>query len=65
MGLHNIRNATAASAVAYVIGISKVNIKKGLKGFKEFKEDLIIYLIIEIQYSLMTTRTIQLKSLKY
>ncbi len=34
MGLHNIRNATAASAVAYVIGISKVNIKKGLKGFK-------------------------------
>ena len=34
MGLHNIRNATAASAVAYVIGISKINIKKGLNSFK-------------------------------
>ena len=34
MGLHNIRNATAAAAVASTIGISKAIIKKGLKEFK-------------------------------
>ena len=34
LGLHNIRNATAAAAVAITIGISKETIKKGLKEFK-------------------------------
>ncbi|MDC1280186.1 UDP-N-acetylmuramate--L-alanine ligase [Pelagibacteraceae bacterium] len=34
LGLHNIRNATAAAAVASTIGISKKIIKKGLKNFK-------------------------------
>ena len=34
LGLHNIRNATAAVAVASTIGISKGIIKKGLKEFK-------------------------------
>jgi len=34
LGLHNIRNATAAAAVAITIGISKDTIKKGLKEFK-------------------------------
>ena len=34
LGLHNIRNATAAAAVASTIGISKEIIKKGLKDFK-------------------------------
>tara|TARA_B100000795_G_scaffold267732_1_gene253189 strand:+ start:2233 stop:3630 length:1398 start_codon:yes stop_codon:yes gene_type:complete len=34
LGVHNIRNATAAAAVASTIGISKVVIKKGLKEFK-------------------------------
>tara|TARA_B100000787_G_scaffold154192_1_gene128886 strand:- start:4611 stop:6005 length:1395 start_codon:yes stop_codon:yes gene_type:complete len=34
LGLHNIRNATAAAAVAITIGISKKIIKKGLKEFK-------------------------------
>jgi len=34
LGLHNIRNATAALAVALTIGISKNTIKKGLKEFK-------------------------------
>jgi UDP-N-acetylmuramate--alanine ligase len=34
LGVHNIRNATAAVAVATVIGISKEIIKKGLKEFK-------------------------------
>ena len=33
-GLHNIRNATAASAVALTVGISKDFIKNGLKSFK-------------------------------
>ena len=33
-GLHNIRNATAASAVAFTVGISKDFIKNGLKNFK-------------------------------
>ena len=33
-GLHNIRNATAASAVASTVGISKDFIKNGLKNFK-------------------------------
>jgi len=34
LGIHNIRNSTAAAAVASTIGISKVIIKKGLKEFK-------------------------------
>ena len=34
LGLHNIRNATAAIAVAYSIGISNKMIKNGLKSFK-------------------------------
>ena len=34
LGIHNIRNATAAAAVASTIGISKEIIKKGLKEFK-------------------------------
>ena len=34
LGLHNIRNATAAVAVALTIGISNKIIKKGLKEFK-------------------------------
>ena len=34
LGLHNIRNATAAAAVASTIGIPKKVIKKGLKDFK-------------------------------
>ncbi len=33
-GLHNIRNSTAAAAVAFSIGISSKLIKKGLKNFK-------------------------------
>ena len=34
LGIHNIRNSTAAVAVASTIGISKEIIKKGLKEFK-------------------------------
>jgi len=34
LGLHNIRNATAAAAVSISIGISKDIIKKGLREFK-------------------------------
>jgi UDP-N-acetylmuramate--alanine ligase len=34
LGIHNIRNSTAAVAVALTIGISKKIIKKGLKEFK-------------------------------
>ena len=34
LGLHNIRNATAAAAVALTIGISKDIIKNGLKEYK-------------------------------
>jgi UDP-N-acetylmuramate--alanine ligase len=34
LGLHNIRNATAAASVAATIGIPKEIIKKGLKDFK-------------------------------
>ena len=34
LGIHNIRNATAAAAAAWTIGISKAIIKKGLKEFK-------------------------------
>ena len=34
LGLHNIRNATAAIAVATTLGISKEIIKNGLKGFE-------------------------------
>ena len=33
-GLHNIRNATAASAVSLIVGISKDLIRSGLKNFK-------------------------------
>jgi UDP-N-acetylmuramate--alanine ligase len=34
LGLHNIRNSTAAAAVASTIGISKKIIKEGLKNYK-------------------------------
>ena len=34
IGLHNIRNATAAIAVSFIIGISRDVIKKGLNEFK-------------------------------
>ena len=34
LGLHNIRNATAAAGVASTIGISKMIIKKGLQDYK-------------------------------
>mgnify|MGYP006081914917 CR=1 FL=1 len=34
LGIHNIRNATAAVAMAFTIGISKEIIKKGLREFK-------------------------------
>ncbi len=34
IGLHNIRNATAAAAVSYTIGIDEKQIKKGLLNFK-------------------------------
>jgi len=34
LGIHNIRNSTAAAAVALTIGISKNIIKRGLKEFK-------------------------------
>ena len=34
LGIHNIRNSTAAAAVALTIGISKNTIKDGLKEFK-------------------------------
>ena len=34
LGIHNIRNSTAAAAVASTIGISNAVIKKGLKEFK-------------------------------
>ena len=34
LGIHNIRNSTAAVAVALTIGISQIIIKKGLKEFK-------------------------------
>ena len=34
LGVHNIRNSTAAAALASTIGISKAIIKKGLKEFK-------------------------------
>ncbi len=34
LGIHNIRNSTAAIAVAFILGISTSNIKKGLINFK-------------------------------
>ncbi len=34
LGMHNIRNATAAISVALTVGISKILIKNGLKDFK-------------------------------
>ena len=34
LGIHNVRNSVAATAVAITIGISISDIKKGLKNFK-------------------------------
>ena len=34
LGLHNIKNATSALAVAFSIGVSDKTIKLGLKNFK-------------------------------
>ena len=44
IGLHNIRNAASAAAVSYSIGVTDKIIKLGLKNFKGFKGDLIIFL---------------------
>ena len=34
LGIHNVRNSVAAAAVALTVGISQINIKKGLINFK-------------------------------
>ena len=34
LGLHNIKNSTAATALALTVGLSILNIKKGLRNFK-------------------------------
>ena len=41
LGVHNVRNAVAAAAIAITVGISIKNIKNGLLKFKGFKEDSI------------------------
>ena len=56
---------TAAIAVAVTIGISQNIIKKGLKEFKVFKEDLIKFLHIEKLIFMMIMPIIQLKLEKY
>ena len=48
IGLHNIRNATAAVATSYYLGISSKIIKKGLKNLKVFKEGLIRFFVIKM-----------------
>ena len=47
IGIHNIRNATAAAvALAFTIGLPEKYIKLGILILKVFKEDFLIYLII-------------------
>ena len=41
LGLHNIRNSVAAAGVALTIGISVLDIKKGLLNFRGVQDDLI------------------------
>ena len=61
LGIHNIRNSVAASALAITVGLTVSSIKKGLKNLRAFKEDLIKFLhLIKLTF-LMTMLTIQLK----
>ena len=47
IGIHNIRNATAAVALAFTIGLPEKYIKAWTcLILKVFKEDFLIYLII-------------------
>ena len=48
IGMHNIKNATAAAALAFTIGLPEKYIKKDFIILKVCKEDLLIYLIIII-----------------
>ena len=61
LGLHNIRNATAAATFAMTIGISSVAIKQALKEFKGVKEDLIKFLLLTILIFLTTMLITQQK----
>ena len=46
LGIHNIRNSVAASALAITVGLTVSSIKKGLKNFKGVQEDLTKFSIL-------------------
>ena len=61
LGIHNIRNSVAASALAITVGLTVSSIKKGLKTSRVFKEDLIKFSHLIKSTFLMIMPTIQLK----
>ena len=61
LGLHNVRNATAAAAVAITIGISKKLLRNLLTNLKEYKDDLTNIFIQRSKFSLMIMLTTPLK----
>ena len=61
IGIHNIKNATAAVALAFTIGIPEKYIKIELTTLKEFKEGFHIYLIMTKLLFMMIMPTTQQK----
>ena len=61
LGIHNVRNAVGAIAVALDIGIPISNIKSGLVSFKGVQEDLIKSFHIIILIFMMIMHITQLK----
>ena len=59
IGTHNIRNATAAVALAFIIGILKNLLNQVYIILKEFREDFHIYLTLINAVFMMTMRIIQ------
>ena len=65
LGLHNIKNSTAATALALTVGLSISNIKKDSEILKVFKEDLTKFLLLIMLIFLMIMLIIQLKLKKF
>ena len=61
IGLHNIKNATAAIAVSYFIGIGQKVLRDGLKSFGGVERGLIKYLLTMVQIYMTIMLTILLR----
>jgi UDP-N-acetylmuramate--alanine ligase len=65
LGLHNIKNSTAATALALTVGLSISNIKKGLRNFKGVQRRFNKIFTLIMLIFLMIMLIIQLKLKKF